>query len=89
MPNQNFNIEQIKTRNILYSILAFTIFLSLVVDHYTLINTKYRYVINIAMLGIYGIVFYIGFKKQLIYKMSLIFTIFLAAIFSAITLLKR
>jgi hypothetical protein len=89
MPNQNFNIEQIKTRNILYSILAFTIFLSLVVDHYTLINTKYRYVINIAMLGICGIVFYIGFKKQLINKKSLIFTIFLAAIFSAITLLKR
>ena len=89
MPNQNFNIEQIKTRNILYSILAFTIFLSLVVDHYTLINTKYRYVINIAILGICGIVFYIGFKKQLINKKSLIFTIFLAAIFSAITLLKR
>ena len=89
MTNQNFNIEQIKTRNILYSILAFTIFLSLVVDHYTLINTKYRYVINIAMLGICGIVFYIGFKKQLINKKSLIFTIFLAAIFSAITLLKR
>jgi hypothetical protein len=89
MPNQNFNIEQIKTRNILYSILAFTIFLSLVVDHYTLINTKYRYVINIAMLGICGIVFYIGFKKQLINKKSLIFTIFLAAIFSAITLLNR
>ena len=89
MPNQNFNIEQIKTRNILYSILAFNIFLSLVVDHYTLINTKYRYVINIAMLGICGIVFYIGFKKQLINKKSLIFTIFLAAIFSAITLLKR
>lgn len=88
MPNQNFNIEQIKTRNILYSILAFTIFLSLVVDHYTLINTKYRYVINIAMLGICGIVFYIGYKKKLINKKSLIFTIFLAAIFSGITLLK-
>lgn len=89
MPNQSLTNEQDKTRNILYSILSFTIFLSLVVDHYTLINTKYRYVINIVMLGIYGIVFYIGFKKQLINKKSLIFTIFLAAIFSAITLLKR
>jgi hypothetical protein len=89
MSNQSLTNEQEKTRNILYSILSFTIFLSLVVDHYTLINTKYRYVINIVMLGIYGIVFYIGFKKQLINKKSLIFTIFLAAIFSAITLLNR
>lgn len=89
MPNQNFNIEQIKTRNILYSILAFTIFLSLVVDHYTLINTKYRYVINIAMLGICGIVFYIGFKKQLINKTAFIFTISAVAIIVTITLLNR
>ena len=89
MPNQNFNIEQIKTRNILYSILAFTIFLSLVVDHYTLINTKYRYVINIAMLGICGIVFYIGFKKQLINKTAFIFTISAVAIIVTISLLNR
>lgn len=89
MPNQNFNIEQIKTRNILYSILAFTIFLSLVVDHYTLINTKYRYVINIAMIGICGIVFYIGFKKQLINKTAFIFTISAVAIIVTITLLNR
>jgi cation transport ATPase len=89
MPNQNFNIEQIKTRNILYSILAFTIFLSLVVDHYTLINTKYRYVINIAILVICGVVFYIGYKKQLINKTAFIFTISTVAIIVAITLLKR
>jgi uncharacterized membrane protein YjjB (DUF3815 family) len=89
MPNQSLTNEQEKTRNILYGILSFTIFLSLVVDHYTLVNTKHRYLINIAILGICGIVFYIGFKKQLINKKSLIFTIFLAAIFSAITLLNR
>ena len=89
MPNQNFNIEQIKTRNILYSILAFTIFLSLVVDHYTLINTKYRYVINIAILGICGVVFYIGYKKQLINKTAFIFTISAVAIIVTITLLNR
>ncbi len=89
MPNQKFNIEQIKTRNILYSILAFTIFLSLVVDHYTLINTKYRYVINIAMLGICGIVFYIGFKKKLINKTAFIFTISAVAIIVTISLLNR
>ena len=89
MPNQNLNNEQKTTRNILYCIFAFTIFLSLVVDHYTLVNTKHRYLINIAMLGINGVVFYIGYKKQLINKTSLIFTISTVAIIVAITLLKR
>jgi hypothetical protein len=89
MPNKNLTQEQKKTRNILHSILSFTILLSLIVDHYTLINPKYRYLINIAMLGICGIVFYIGFKNQLIYKESIVFAIFLAAIFSAITLINR
>ena len=40
MPNQSLTNEQKKTRNILYGILSFSIFLSLVVDHYTLVNTK-------------------------------------------------
>ena len=88
MANQNLNNEQEKTRNILYGILAFTIFLSVIVDFYHLIDTKYRLFMNIFMLGINGVVFYIGYKKQLINKKSLIFTIFLAAIFSGITLLK-
>ena len=89
MPNQNLNNEQKITRNILYSILAFTIFLSVFVDFYHLIDTKYRLFFNFFMLGINGIVFYIGYKKQVINKKSIVFTIFLAAIFSAITLLKR
>jgi hypothetical protein len=89
MLNKKLTQDQEKTRNILYGILSFMIFLSLIVDHYTLINPKYRYLINIAMLGICGIVFYIGFKKQLINKNSIIFSIILAAIFSAITLINR
>ena len=89
MPNQNFNNEQIKTRNILYSILAFTIIFSVIVDFYHLIDTKYRTFINIFMLGINGVVFYIGYKKQLIDKTSFIFTISTVAIIVAITLLKR
>ena len=89
MRNQNLNNEQKKTRNILYSILAFTIFFSVIVDFYHLIDTKYRPFINLFMLGINGIVFSIGFKKQLINKKSIIFSIFLAAIFLAITLLNR
>ena len=89
MSNQSLTNKEEKTRNILYSILSFTIFLSLIVDHYTLVNTKYRYLINIAILGICGIVFYIGYKKQLINKTALIFTISTVAIIVAITLLKR
>ena len=89
MPNQNLTNEQKKVRNILYSILAFTIFLSVFVDFYHLIDTKYRTFINIFMLGINGVVFYIGYKKQLINKTSFIFTISTVAIIVAITLLKR
>lgn len=89
MPNQNLNNEQKKTRNILYSILAFTIFLSVFVDFYHLIDTNYRPFINIFMLGINGVLFYIGYKKQLINKTSFIFTISTVAIIVAITLLKR
>ena len=89
MPNQNLNNEQIKTRNILYSILAFTIFLSVIVDFYHLIDTKYRPFMNIFMLGINGVIFYIGYKKQLINKTAFIFTISTVAIIVAITLLKR
>ena len=89
MLNKKLTQDQEKTRNILYGILSFMIFLSLIVDHYTLINPKYRYLINIAMLGINGIVFYIGYKKQLINKASLIFTILTVTIIVAITLLKR
>jgi len=89
MPNQNLNNEQIKTRNILYSILAFTIFLSVFIDFYHLIDPKHRPFINYFMLGINGIVFYIGYKKQLINKTSLIFTIIFVLIISAIALLNR
>jgi hypothetical protein len=89
MTNQNLNNEQKKTRNILYSILAFTIFLSVFVDFYHLIDTKYRPFINFFMLGINGIVFYIGYKKQLVNKTSLIVSIILVAIIVAITLLKQ
>jgi hypothetical protein len=89
MPNKNLTQEQKITRNILYSILAFTIFLSVFVDFYHLIDTKYRPFINFFMLGINGIVFYIGYKKQLINKTSFIVTFLTVAIIAAITLLKR
>ena len=89
MPNKILTREQKKTRNILYSILAFTIILSVIVDFYHLIDTKYRPFMNIFMLGINGIVFYKGYKKELINKTSLIFIISTVAIIVAIALFIR
>lgn len=89
MPNNDLTQEQKTTRNILYCILAFTIFLSFIVDFYHLIDTKYRSYINFAKVGIYGIVFFIAYKKHLVNKTSLIFTIILVAIIITIALLNR
>ena len=88
MPNQNLNNEQIKTRNILYSILAFTIFLSVFIDFYHLIDPKHRPFINYFMLGINGIVFYVGYKKQLVSQTSLIVSILLVATIVTIALIN-
>jgi len=89
MPNKNLTKEQNTIRNILYGILAFTIFISFIVDFYALIDPKYRYLINISMLGIYGIVFYIGHKNKLINKSSTISAIIISAIIAIFTLLVR
>jgi hypothetical protein len=89
MPNKNLTKEQNTIRNILYGILALTIFISCIVDFYALIDPKYRYLINISMLGIYGIVFYIGYKNQLVNKTSSLVIIIIVAIIVTITLFTR
>ena len=89
MSNKNLTKEQNTIRNILYGILALTIFISCIVDFYALINPKYRYLINISILGIYGVVFYIGYKNQLANKTSSLVTIILVAIIVTYTLLNR
>ena len=89
MPNKNLTKEQNTIRNILYSILALTIFISCIVDFYALINPKYRYLINISILGIYGVVFYIGYKNQLVNKTFSLVTIIIVAIIVTYTLLNR
>ena len=89
MQNQNLTKEQKAIRNILYGIIALTISVSFIVDFYALIDPKYRYLVNISIIGIYGIVFYIGYKNQLLNKTAAIFTIILVAIIVTYTLLKR
>ncbi len=89
MSNKVLTKEQNTIRNILYGILAFSISVSFIVDFYALIDHKNRYLINISIIGIYGIVFYIGYKNQLLNKTATIFTIILVAIIFTYSLLKR
>jgi hypothetical protein len=89
MQNQNLTKEQKTIRNILYGILAFTISVSFIVDFYALIDPNHRYLINISIIGIYGIVFYIGYKNNLLNKISAILTIILVSLIVTYTLLKR
>jgi len=88
MLNKNLTQEQKKTRNILYGILAFTIFLSVFIDFYHLIDPKHRPFINYFMLGINGIVFYVGYKKQLVSQTSLIVSILLVTTIVTIALIN-
>ena len=89
MPNKNLTKEQNTIRNILYGILAFTISVSFIVDFYTLIAPKYRYLLNISIIVIIGDVFYVGYKYNLINKSSTITAIIISAIIVTITLLNR
>lgn len=89
MQNQILTKEQKSIRNILYGIIALTISVSFIVDFYALIDPKNRYLINISIIGIYGIVFYIGYKNQLLNKTAAIFTIILVSLIVIYTLLNR
>ena len=72
MHPKNLTKEQQTIRNILYGILAFTISVSFIIDFYTLIAPKYRYLLNISIIVIIGDVFYVGYKYNLINKSSTI-----------------
>ena len=89
MPNKNLTKEQQTIRNILYGILAFTISVSFIIDFYTLIAPKYRYLLNISIIVIIGDVFYVGYKYNLINKSATISAIIISAIIVTITLLNR
>ena len=89
MQNQNLTKEQKAIRNILYGIIALTISVSFIVDFYALIDPKNKYLINISIIGIYGIVFYIGYKNQLLNKTAAIFTIILVSLIVTHAFLNR
>jgi hypothetical protein len=89
MPNKNLTKEQNTIRNILYGILGLTIFTNFIIFYFALIDQKYSNIISFSMLGIYGIVFYIGHKNQLINKSSSIVAIIIVVIIATIALLSR
>jgi uncharacterized membrane protein len=89
MPNKNLTKEQNTIRNILYGILGLTIFTNFIIFYFALIDQKYSNIISFSMLGIYGIVFYIGHKNQLIKKSSTISAIIITIIIATIALLNR
>ncbi len=89
MPTKNLTKEQNTIRNILYGIMGFTIFTNFIIFYFALIDQKYSNIISFSMLGIYGIVFYIGHKNQLINKSSSIVAIIIVVIIATIALLNR
>ena len=89
MPNKNLTKEQNTIRNILYGIMGLTIFTNFIIFYFALIDQKYSNIISFSMLGIYGIVFYIGHKNQLVNKTSSLVTIIIVAIIVTYTLLNR
>jgi hypothetical protein len=89
MPNKNLTKEQNTIRNILYGIMGLAIFTNFIIFYFALIDQKYSNIISFSMLGIYGIVFYIGHKNKLINKSSTISAIIIVLIIVTITLFIR
>ena len=89
MSIKNLTKEQNTIRNILYGILGLTIFTNFIIFYFALIDQKYSNIISFSMLGICGIVNYIGYKYKLINKSSTISAIIITIIIATIALLNR
>jgi len=89
MSNKNLTKEQNQIRNILYGILAITIFSNFIIFYYALIDQKYSYYISFTMLSIIGIINFVAYKNDLINRRSTISAIIIVAIITTIALLNR
>jgi len=89
MSNKNLTKEQNQIRNILYGIMALTIFSNFIIFYYALIDQKYSYFISFTLLTIIGIINYVAYKNGLINRRSTISAIIIVAIIVTITLLNR
>jgi hypothetical protein len=89
MITENLTLKQKQIRNILYGIMALTIFSNFIIFYYALIDQKYSYFISFTMLAIIGIINYVAYKNGLINRRSTISAIITVAIIVTITLLNR
>ena len=89
MSTKNLTKEQNQIRNILYGIMALTIFSNFIIFYYALIDQKYSYIISFTMLSIIGIINFVAYKNGLINRRSTISAIIIVAVIVTITLLKR
>jgi len=89
MSNKNLTKEQNQIRNILYGIMALTIFSNFIIFYFALIDQKYSYIISFTMLAIIGIINFVAYKNGLINRRSTISAIIIVAIIVTITLLNR
>jgi hypothetical protein len=89
MFNKHLTKEQNQIRNILYGIMALTIFSNFIIFYYALIDQKYSYIISFTLLAIIGIINYVAYKNGLINRRSTISAIIIVAIIVTITLLNR
>ena len=89
MSTNNLTKEQNIIRNILYGIMGLAIFTNFIIFYFALIDQKYINIISFSMLGIFGIVNYIGYKYKLINKSSTISAIIITIIIVTITLSTR
>jgi hypothetical protein len=89
MSTKNLTKEQNQIRNILYGIMALTIFSNFIIFYYALIDQKYSYIISFTMLSIIGIINFVAYKNGLINRRSTISAIIIVSVIVTITLLKR
>jgi len=89
LTKQNISPEQKQMRNILYGIMALTIFANFIIFYFALIDQKYSYLISFTMLAIIGILNYVAYKYNLINRRSTISAIIIVAIIVTITLFNR
>ncbi len=89
MSTTNLTTEQKELRNLLYFINALLMIVYVISNYYKLIHQEYQNLLNSLMVILYGIIFTIGYRKKIINKSSLIFTLLFVAIIMTIALYKR
>jgi hypothetical protein len=81
--------EQKKLRSLLYFISTLLMIIYISLGYYKLFDPTQKNIVNLIMVIMYGIIFFIGYRKKVINKSSLYFTLLFVAIVVSIALLNR